>query len=55
MKFKIPDGKRLFVGGVVKSYKSGEYETTDKAEIEALSGAEGVTKVTTKQGKTEAE
>lgn len=44
-KFLLTTNKSYFVGGVLKTFKSGEYETKDKSEIDALKLLKGVTEV----------
>lgn len=54
-KFNLSTGKNFFIGGVLKSFQVGEYETTDKAELEALKNAKGVQEIKAKASKPKAE
>ena len=42
MKFDLTANKMLIVNGDIVSIEAGEFETTDKALIEALKGAKDV-------------
>lgn len=53
-KFNLSTDKAFFIGGVFKSFKAGEYETTDKGELEALKSAKGVEEVKAKATKSKA-
>lgn len=48
MKFDVKADTAVFVDGKIKTVTAGEFETTDKGLIEALSKAKGVVKITPK-------
>lgn len=48
MKFESQKGGLFFLGGKIIAIPTGEYETTDKAEIDALKKVKGVNEVKSK-------
>ncbi len=50
MKFNVKSDTMIFANGAIKTIKTGEFDTTDKEEIAALSSAKSVDKKVTTKG-----